>query len=93
MNKEYIYDLMTGQVIQEQVSAAGYNVIKDEFAEGERCAALYEQVYLSKRNLCERLKENEVTEVENIITDMFEITRILALQMYEYGKMGSVEKI
>lgn len=93
MNKEYIYDLMTGQVVQDGDPAAEQNVIKDEFADGERCAALYEQVYLSNRNLCERLQENEVTEVENIITDMFEITRILALKMYEYGKMGSIEKI
>ena len=31
--------------------------------------------------------------VENIITDMFKTTRILALKMYEYRKIGSVEKI
>lgn len=68
-------------------------MIKDEFAEEERCTILYEHVYLSNQNLCERLQENEVIDVENIITDMFKTTRILALKMYEYRKIGSVEKL
>ena len=92
MDKERIYDLMTGQVMKDVILVAERAAIKDEFGDGERCAVLYEQVYLEKRNLCERLQENEVAEVESIITDMFEMTRILALQMYEYGRMRLDER-
>lgn len=87
-----IYELMTGQVVESDISEEERAVIKDEFADGERCAAIYEQIYHEKRNLCERLQEDEITEVENMITDMFEITRILALQMYEYGRMRLDER-
>ena len=60
--------------------------IEDEFAEGKECCLLYEGVYQAGRNLCERLGEDEDSDVETILNGMERITRLVSLKMYEYGR-------
>ena len=63
---------------------AGGAAIEDEFAEGKECCLLYEGVYQAGRNLCERLGEDEDSDVETILNGMERIFRPLSMKMYEY---------
>lgn len=63
---------------------AGGAAIEDEFAEGKECCLLYEGVYQAGRNLCERLGEDEDSDVETILNGMERISRPLSMKMYEY---------
>lgn len=67
--------------------------IEDEFAEGKECCLLYESVYQAGQNLCERLGEDEDSDVETILNGMERITRLVSLKMYEYGRCGAVAAI
>ena len=65
-------------------SLQGGAAIEDEFAKGKECCLLYEGVYQAGRNLCERLGEDEDSDVETILNGMERITRLVSLKMYEY---------
>lgn len=94
MQKEQMYDMMNGFLVEGARSMPEETGIEDEFAEGKECYLLYEGVYQAKQNLCERLKENEDRDVEIIINNMEWIARLLSLKMYEYGRheAGAVTK-
>ena len=94
MQKEQIYDMMNGFLVEGALSMPEGIVIEDEFAEGKECCLLYEGVYQAKRNLCERLGEDEDRDVEAILSGMERIARLLSLKMYEYGRReaGAVTK-
>ena len=85
MQKELIYDKMNGFVTEETLSLPEGTVIDNEFAEGKECSLLYEGVYQAGRNLCERLGEDEDSDVETILNGMERIARLLSMKMYEYG--------
>lgn len=85
MEKGKIYELVCGYV-DESCMIKEELAIKNEFAEGTECYQLYEQVYQANQKICERLEEDECQEVEIIINNMFDIMRIIALRMYDYGK-------
>ncbi len=53
---------------------------------GKECCLLYEGVYKAGRNLCERLGEDEDSDVEAILNGMERISRLLSMKMYEYGR-------
>lgn len=74
-------------------SLQGGVVIEDEFAEGKECCLLYEGVYQVGRNLCERLGEDEDSDVETILNGMERIIRLVSLKMYEYGRREAVAAI
>ena len=86
MQKELIYDKMNGFLTDGLPSLAEGTVVEDEFAEGKECCLLYEGVYQAGRNLCERLGEDEDSDVETILNGMERITRLVSLKMYEYGR-------
>ena len=84
MQKELIYDKMNGFLTEGMSSLQGGAAIEDEFAEGKECCLLYEGVYQVGRNLCERLGEDEDSDVETILNGMERISRPLSMKMYEY---------
>ena len=86
MQKEQIHDKMNGFLTEETLSVPEGTVIEDEFAEGKECCLLYEGVYKAGRNLCERLGEDEDSDVEAILNGMERIARLLSMKMYEYGR-------
>lgn len=86
MQKEQIYDKMNGFLTEETLSVPEGTVIENEFAEGKECCLLYEGVYKAGRNLCERLGEDEDSDVEAILNGMERIARLLSMKMYEYGR-------
>jgi len=86
MQKELIYDMMNGFLVEGTLSMPEETGIEDEFAEGKECCLLYEGVYQAKQNLGERLKEDEDRDVEIIINNMERIARLVSLKMYEYGR-------
>ena len=86
MQKELIYDKMNGFLTDGLPSLPEGTVVEDEFAEGKECCLLYEGVYQAGRNLCERLGEDEDSDVETILNGMEKITRLVSLKMYEYGR-------
>ncbi len=83
MLKEIIYQIMNGE-IENIMLPEGIEVV-DEFCEGRECEKLYDRVYAAKLNLSKRLGVDEDRDVEEIISCMGSISRILALKMYEYG--------
>ena len=93
MQKELIYDKMNGFLTDGLPSLAEGTVVEDEFAEGKECCLLYEGVYQAGRNLCERLGEDEDSDVEIILNGMERITRLVSLKMYEYGRREAVAAI
>ena len=74
-------------------SLQGGAAIEDEFAKGKECCLLYEGVYQAGRNLCERLGEDEDSDVEIILNGMERINRLVSLKMYEYGRHEAVAAI
>ena len=86
MQKEQIFEKMNGFLAEGSHSLQGGTAIEDEFAEGKECCLLYEGVYQAGRNLCERLGEDEDSDVETILNGMERITRLVSLKMYEYGR-------
>ncbi len=93
MQKELIYNKMNGFLTDGLPSLAEGTVVEDEFAEGKECCLLYEGVYQAGRNLCERLGEDEDSDVETILNGMERITRLVSLKMYEYGRREAVAAI
>lgn len=83
--KQLIYELMTGVYDLQQVQFPENKHVEDEFAEGKPCAELYRCVYEANRRICDRLCVDEDKDVETIITCMNDISRILAMKMYDYG--------
>ena len=84
MLKEQIFDKMNGFLTEGLHSLPESCAIEDEFAEGKECCLLYEGVYQAGRNLCERLGEDEDSDVETILNGMERISRPLSMKMYEY---------
>lgn len=84
MQKELIYDKMNGFLAEGMVSMP--EGIENEFAEGKECCLLYDGVYQAGRNLCERLGEDEDSDVETILNGMERIARLVSMKMYEYGR-------
>ena len=88
MQKELIYSMMNGFVVNDTVSIPDRTIIEDEFAEGKECCQLYKNVYQARLNLCEKLGESENEDIETIVSCMERISKLLAMKMYDYGKSG-----
>ena len=83
--KQLIYELMTGLYDLEQVQFPESKLVENEYKDGKPCSELYSRVYDANVRLCERLGVEEDADVDIIIDSMNEITRILAMKMYDYG--------
>ena len=81
--------MMTGFYDLKQVQFPESKIVEDEFAEGKPCAELYRRVYEANRRLCQRLGVDEDKDVETIINCMNDISCILAMKMYDYGRAVS----
>lgn len=87
MNKEQIYDILNGYYEPENAFLCGKLAVEDEFEGEKECALLYSKVYQARMHLAEKLGKDEDVDVEEIVNGMSEIGRILALKMYEYGRL------
>ena len=83
--KQLIYDLMIGLYDLELVDFPESKIVEDEFEEDKPCSELYGHVCDANKRLCERLGVQEDKDVDIIINCMFDISRILAMKMYDYG--------
>ena len=90
--KEHIYEAMLGMYRDEEDYRVDGIKIKDEFAEGERCEELYQYVFDANRRLCERLQVDEDQDVETIIMRLDDITKELAMKMFDYGMQFAQRK-
>lgn len=63
--------------------------IPDEYEAGKPCDQLYDQILAAKDRLCEQYGIHpDCREWDEIFCSFEEISRILGLKMYEYGKKG-----
>lgn len=83
--RETIYELMQGNIDLQHVSVVEAGKVKNEFAEGEWCDILYEEVY----NAAERLRtgdsKNVEADVDCILNNLSLINRHLCYKMYDYA--------
>lgn len=84
-NKEAIYEIVLGQMGNGENTAVSGMEIENLFSAGGMCDRLYEEVYRQKNSICSLLHVSESEQLETIVGNMFEISRILAMKMYDYG--------
>ena len=82
---ENVYEAVLGAYADEADYVIQNVRIQNEFEEGKTCCEAYKRVYDANRRLCERLGVDEDPDVEMIIDDMLDITRIVAQRMFQYG--------
>lgn len=85
--REQIYEAANGMYVNAEDYVVAGIQIEDEFAEGKNCSKYYEYVYNAKQRLNDRLKTDEDIDVEIIISRMDDITREIAMKMFDYGVM------
>lgn len=85
MQAELIYQILNGEIEQNEVLLPDGVEVADEFSEDRECGRLYERVYKAKLRLGKRLGMDEDSDVEEIINCMCSISRILADKMFGYG--------
>ena len=88
---ETVYDLLTG----ESMPQIGDPIVENIFAEGCTCEQLYSHVYEANLRLCERLSVQEDPDVELIINNLLQISRLLGKKMFLYGmeyQAGNLER-
>ncbi len=84
---EDVYETMIG-VRKKEYCVPG---ISNEYEPGNPCTLLYQEVYEANRRLCQRLGISaDDHDVETIVSNMFDIQKLLCMKMYEYGaKFGT----
>jgi len=87
---EAIYETLSGLRLPE----AEVPGIEDAYAEGSVCWRNYAEVLDAYQRLCVRLHtDEEDTDVETIINNMFTIEKELCIKMFYYGlEYGRKEK-
>ena len=77
-----VYESLAGTVSEE------YRVqgVENLFAANSECDRLYAEIYNANCKLCRRLRVAEDPDVETIINNFWEISRLLGIKMYEYGQ-------
>ena len=77
-----IYDSACGLLTED----AQLPNVEDAFAEGSPCSVAYESMLLAYERLRHRLNvPNEDPDIEQIISSLTGISKILGLQMFHYG--------
>lgn len=90
--KEQIYELASGYFTEEVNHVVNGVEILDEFQDGSTCSQLYAEITELKRKICERLQVDEDYDLEQMIDCMEELTKHMAMKMYEYGTLIGAEK-
>ncbi|MCD8160594.1 MAG: hypothetical protein LUE61_05325 [Clostridiales bacterium] len=88
-----VYELATGSINLEEYPVEESQYVYNQYAEGQPCEKLYNQVYTLKVKISERLGEDENKDVENLIDALQEIERILCMKMYEYGRFFAFKEV
>lgn len=78
---DQIYETVMG-LREEGYAAKG---IENLFAEGKPCDRLYAQVYDAKNRVNRKLGGEENPDLEQMIQNLLEITKIVGYKMYSYG--------
>lgn len=91
--KERIYELASGYFTEEVNHVVDEVEIQDEFREGSTCSRLYEKITELEKKLCEKLQADEVRDLERIIDCMEDITKKIAMRMYDYGALIGTDEI
>lgn len=85
MYKEIIYDMVTFQSIYECIDVNGEKIsINNEYK--ELYDRLIEEIYQCKNNILERLDEDENEDMEIILNNFMELSRIGSYKMYDIVK-------
>ena len=61
-------------------------MVENAFSPGSECDRLYTEVYNANCRICQRLGVSEDRDVETIINNLWKISQILSMKMYEYGQ-------
>lgn len=81
MTKEEIYDRMTMQYTLPDPA------VPCEFDDGRPCAELYGKVYNARLRIAERTGlDFEDRDIMEIVENLEEIGKVLALRMFDYGE-------
>ena len=80
MDVTHIYESMLGERVNPHPE------IPNAFADGEKCARLYDEIYTAVQRLSDRLGVEEDPDVEIILDNFWEIDRELCQRMYRYGR-------
>ena len=83
--RQFIYDLVNGNIDLESVHQTNPLYVEDEFAEGKICARLYDEVCIIRHRLFERLDSDDDRDVERLTDILLEIGRHLSFKMFDYG--------
>ena len=83
MDVTHIYESMLGERVDP------YPGITNAFADGEKCARLYSEIYEAVQRISDRLGVEEDPDVEIILDNFWEIDRELCQRMYRYGQATS----
>ena len=84
IEKEMVYNALTGQLYNEQFEVEGISV-RNDFREGSECDRLYNEIFAIKICLNRRLGTEDDPDVDYIFQNMFRIMHIISLSMFEYG--------
>lgn len=91
MDKELIYNMMNGFYDCDVICMPENVIIIDEFSEGKKCNRLLDKVYYARLHLSEKLGNDEDEDVETIINSLNQITKVLSMKMYDYGRNAGNE--
>lgn len=89
MLKEQIFEKMNGFLVEGIPVSKEAAEIADEFSAEKECGHLYDEVYEAKRRVCMRLGKEEDRDIEDMLSGMEKITRVISMKMYECGRKGS----
>jgi len=79
---ERVYETMQGNLLPMDMIPG----VEDAFAQGEKCAQLYAEVYAAERRLEDRLgMPSHDADVETLIRALLDIQEELCYRMYAYG--------
>ena len=79
---EWVFDTMNGFLLEDSCMKNVENL----FEEGMLCSQLYRKMNLARESLANRLEcSEEDPDIEEMITLLLMITRIVGLKMFEYG--------
>ncbi len=85
--KEYIYDLICGNVEEEEKSVLDGFLVKSEFQNGSFCNDAYNRMLDAYSRICIRLgvPEWEDKDAEIMINELMDIGKAISFKMLDYG--------
>ena len=87
--REETYYQMCGMTGQDKELQDGADYVKNEYADGEICEQLSEEIYRTVQEINERLGSERETEI--ILKDYETILHMLCTKMYDYGRNSALK--